>query len=856
MTLVSKTLVIVESPTKAKKIKGFLGPDVVVEASMGHVRDLPRSASEVPARFKDKPWGRLGVNVDEGFEPIYVNSKSRREQIKKLKTLIKDADELYLATDEDREGESIAWHLAQVLKPKIPVKRMVFHEITERAIQEAFDDPREIDERLVDAQEARRILDRLYGYEVSPVLWKKVASGLSAGRVQSVAVRIVVERERERMAFVSASYWDIEGVFFTEEEPIEFSAKLTSIDGSRIAAGRDFTSEGELSTDAVALDADGAAALVEGLQSADFSVRSTETKPYTRRPYAPFRTSTLQAEAGRKLRFSSARTMSVAQRLYENGYITYMRTDSTTLSGEAISNARSSISKLYGEDYLPDKPRFYGSQAKNAQEAHEAIRPAGDTWNTPAQVASEVGGDESRLYDLIFKRTVASQMPDAKGESVSVKLAATATDGRDAEFSASGRTLIFPGFLKAYVASIDDPNAMADDDENVLPGLEEGQAVEAQALEPTGHETRPPSRYNESSLVERMEELGVGRPSTYASIISTIQDRGYVWKKGGALVPSFVAFAVVTLLEQNFPNLVDYEFTAHMEDDLDAIANGEQDRVPWLDRFYHGETGLHQTVETKLGEIDARQVNSIALGTDDQGREIVARVGRYGPYLQREEDRAGIPDDVPPDELTIERATELIDDQSRGDKILGTDPDSGLEVLAKTGRFGPYVQLGEQEEGSKTKPKRASLLTGMELDALSLDDALKLLSLPRTVGTDDDGVEILALNGRYGPYIARGDDKRSLESEDQLFTLTTEEALKLLAEPPRRRGQRKAAGPLKELGEHPETKKAVTVRSGRYGPYVTDGEINASLRKGDTPESIDMERAIELLAQRRAKLAE
>ncbi len=849
-----KTLVIVESPTKAKKIKGFLGSDVVVEASMGHVRDLPRSASEVPARFKDQPWGRLGVNVDEGFEPIYVNSKNRREQIQKLKTLIKDADELYLATDEDREGESIAWHLAEILKPKIPVKRMVFHEITERAIQEAFDSPREIDERLVDAQEARRILDRLYGYEVSPVLWKKVASGLSAGRVQSVAVRIIVERERERMAFVSASYWDIEGTFTKTDDPIEFPAKLVSVDGTRVATGRDFDSDGKLTSEAVALDSDAAASLVEGLQGADFSVRSTETKPYTRRPYAPFRTSTLQAEAGRKLRFSSSRTMSVAQRLYENGYITYMRTDSVTLSGEAISNARASIQKLYGDEYLPAEPRVYGSQAKNAQEAHEAIRPAGDTWKTPAQVSKDVGADEAKLYDLVWKRTVACQMPDAKGESVSVRLGATASDGRDAEFSASGRTITFPGFLKAYVASIDDESAMADDDENALPGLAEGDSLDATSLEPTGHETKPPSRYNESSLVERMEELGVGRPSTYASIISTIQDRGYVWKRGNALIPSFTAFAVVTLLEQNFPNLVDYAFTARMEDDLDDIAKGEEERVPWLERFYHGANGLKETVENRLGDIDARAVNSIPIGTDDQGREIIARVGKYGPFLERGEDRGGIPDDIPPDELTIEKATELIDDQSRGDKILGTDPESGLTVYARTGRFGPYVQLGEQEEGSKEKPKRSSLLTGMELDALGLDDALRLLSLPRTVGTDGDGEEILTLNGRYGPYLQRGKDRRSLESEEQLFTLTVTEALKLLAEPPRRRGQRAAAGPLKELGEHPDSKKPVVVRSGRYGPYVTDGEVNASLRKGEDPETITMDRAVQLLAARRDKL--
>ena len=849
-----KTLVIVESPTKAKKIKDFLGSDVVVEASMGHVRDLPQSASEVPKRFKSEPWGRLGVNVDENFEPIYVNSKNRRDQIKKLKTLIKDAEELYLATDEDREGESIAWHLAEILKPKIPVKRMVFHEITERAIQDAFDSPRDIDEKLVDAQEARRILDRLYGYEVSPVLWKKVRPRLSAGRVQSVAVRIIVERERERMAFVTASYWDIEGTFAKPDDPIEFPAKLVTVDSKRVAAGRDFDSEGQLTSNAVALDREAAAGLVESLEGASYAVSSTETKPFTRRPYAPFRTSTLQAEGGRKLRFSSARTMSVAQRLYENGYITYMRTDSVQLSDEAVTNARASIKKLYGDDYLPEKPRTYGSKAKNAQEAHEAIRPAGDTWKTPAEVSRDVGADEAKLYDLIWKRTVACQMPDAKGQSVSVRIGATTADKRQVEFSASGRTITFPGFLKAYVASIDDPTAGADDDENVLPGLAEGDGLGASALEPTGHETKPPSRYNESSLVERMEELGVGRPSTYASIISTIQDRGYVWKKGNALIPSFTAFAVVTLLEQSFPNLVDYAFTARMEDDLDSIANGSEQRGPWLAKFYHGEDGLKQTVENRLGEIDAREVNSIRIGTDGEGREIIARVGRYGPYLQRGDDRGGIPDDVPPDELTVEKATELIDDQSRGDKILGTDVDSGMTVYARTGRFGPYVQLGEQEEGSKAKPKRASLLKDMELDSLGLEDALKLLSLPRTVGTDENDIEIQALNGRYGPYIARGDDKRSLESEDQLFTLTVEEALKLLAEPPRRRGQQRNTGPLKELGEHPETKKPVEVRSGRYGPYVTDGEVNASLRKDDDPQTITMTRAVHLLQARRDKL--
>lgn len=849
----SKTLVIVESPTKAKKISEYLGDDVVVEASMGHIRDLPRSAKEIPAKYKDEKWATLGVNVEDDFEPIYVLTSNRRDNIKKLKSLAKEASEIYLATDEDREGEAIAWHLVEVLNPKVPVKRMVFHEITAPAIRQAFENPREVDERLVDAQEARRILDRLYGYEVSPVLWKKVATGLSAGRVQSVAVRIIVERERERMAFTSASYWDLVGRFAKDGDATTFDATLVSVDGTRVAAGRDFDASGQVADGVLALDEAAARALVEALDGSDFAVRSVDTKPYTRRPYAPFRTSTLQMDAGRKLRFSSSRTMSVAQRLYENGYITYMRTDSVTMAGEAIAEARKQIERLYGKEYVPDKPRAYGNTAKSAQEAHEAIRPAGDTWRTPQQVGREVGPDEARLYELIWKRTLASQMPDAKGETVTVKLGAGTSDGRDAEFSASGRTITFPGFFKVYVESLDDPNARTDDEESILPALESGDALEVLSLDPTGHETQPPRRYSEASLVQKLEELGVGRPSTYASILTTIQDRGYVWKKSGALIPSFTAFAVVTLLEQHFPNLVDYAFTARMEDDLDAIAAGEQDRVPWLTRFYLGAEGLRDTVKEKLGDIDARAVNSIPIGTDDAGQEIVARVGRYGPYLERGEDRASIPDDIPPDELTTERAVQLVEEGSRGDKILGTDPDSGLAVYARTGRFGPYVQLGEQEEGSKEKPKRASLFKTMELDALSLDDALQLLSLPRTVGTDPDGVEILALNGRYGPYIQRGDDRRSLETEEQLFTLTTDEALALLAEPPRRRGQARQAS-IRELGDDPVSGKKVTVRSGRYGPYVTDGEVNASLRKGDDPEKIDLERAAELLVARREKL--
>jgi DNA topoisomerase I len=852
---VTRSLVIVESPTKAKSIGGFLrglgGDDVVVEASMGHIRDLPGSAKDLPEKYRKEPWAYLAVNVDDDFDPVWVLSKRSRDQVKKLKKALEGADEVYLATDEDREGEAIAWHLAEVLKPKVPVKRMVFHEITASAIREAFDNPREIDTKLVDAQEARRILDRLVGYDVSRVLWLKVSRGLSAGRVQSVAVRIIVERERERMAFRAASYWDLEGTFEKPGDATQFTGSLVAVDGARVATGRDFDSLGKASDAVLVLDSETAGELAAGLEDAAFAVRSTETKPYTRRPYAPFRTSTLQQEAARKLRYSSTRTMSVAQRLYENGYITYMRTDSVSLAGAAIETARAEILKQFGSDFVPDTPRVYASKAKNAQEAHEAIRPAGESWKTPAQVQAELGGDEARLYELIWKRTLASQMPDAKGESLSIRFGATTSDGRDAEFSASGRVIKFPGFLKVYVESVDIGDA--DDTESPLPAVEEGDELTVVALEPAGHETQPPRRYNEASLVQRLEELGVGRPSTYASIMSRIQDAGYVFKRGQTLIPTFTAFAVVTLLEQSFPNLVDYEFTARMEDDLDSIASGDEERVPWLSRFYLGEDGLKATIEQRLGEIDARAVNSIPIGTDDQGREIVARVGRYGPYVEREEDRGSIPDDLAPDEVTIAKATELIDEQSKGDKILGTDPDSGLVVLGRTGRFGAYVQLGDVEEGSKEKPKRASLLKTMELDSLSLDDALALLSLPRTVGQDEDGVDILALNGRYGPYIQRGDDRRSLESEDQLFTLTTEEALKLLAEPPRRRGQA-AAGPLRELGPDPVSKKVVTVRNGRYGPYVTDGDVNASLRKGDTPESITLEKAAELLQARRDRL--
>lgn len=821
---------------------------------MGHIRDLPRSASEIPAKAKGEAWARLGVNVEKDFEPLYVVPKERKERIKKLKELLKDVDELYLATDEDREGESIAWHLIEVLKPKVPVHRMVFHEITKSAIEAAFNNPRDLDDRLVQAQEARRILDRLYGYEVSPVLWRKIQQGLSAGRVQSVAVRIVVERERERIAFTAADYWSIDAAMAKADQlDLVFDASLLQVDDDRVATGKDFDSNGVAKQGTVVLDKKSATDLAENLAESDFKVVSVDSKPYKRSPQPPFRTSTLQQDAGRKLGFSSSRTMSVAQRLYENGHITYMRTDSIALSGTAVAAARAQIKKLYGEEYLSPKPRVYASKVKGAQEAHEAIRPAGESFPTPEQVAQSVGPDEARLYELIWKRTLASQMADAKGFTVSIRIGATARDDREAVFGAGGRTITFPGFLKVYVQGKDDPTE-SDDQEAHLPELSEGDPVLLQHLEPTGHETRPPARYTEASLVQKMEELGVGRPSTYASVMSTIQDRGYVWKKGSALVPTYTAFGVVTLLESHFPNLVDYEFTASMEGDLDRIASGEEDSVPWLSRFYFGDEGLKQKVADRLDSIDPRIINSIPIGTDGEGREVVARIGRYGPYVQREDERASIPEDVAPDELSLEMAADLLETQNAGDKIFGTDPETGLVVLGKTGRFGPYVQLGEQEEGSNVKPKRASLFKSMMLDELGMDDALKLLSLPRIVGQDPEGVDIVALNGRYGPYLQRGSDRRSLEDEDQLFTVTVDEAMKLLAEPPRRRGAT-ARGPLKELGEDPVSKKPVTVRSGRYGPYVTDGEVNASLRQGDSPDAITLERAADLLAARRERIA-
>ncbi|MEU9365350.1 type I DNA topoisomerase [Streptomyces avermitilis] len=872
-----RRLVIVESPAKAKTIKGYLGPGYVVEASVGHIRDLPNGAAEVPEKYTGEVR-RLGVDVEHDFQPIYVVNADKKAQVKKLKDLLKDSDELFLATDEDREGEAIAWHLLEVLKPKVPVHRMVFHEITKDAIRSAVANPRELNQRMVDAQETRRILDRLYGYEVSPVLWKKVMPRLSAGRVQSVATRLVVERERERIAFRSAEYWDLTGTFGTgragdASDPSSLVARLATVDGRRVAQGRDFDSLGQLkSANTLHLDEANARALATALENTNFAVRSVESKPYRRSPYAPFRTTTLQQEASRKLGFGAKATMQVAQKLYENGFITYMRTDSTTLSDTAVAAARAQVTQLYGADYLPAQPRTYAGKVKNAQEAHEAIRPSGDRFRTPAETG--LTGDQFRLYELIWKRTVASQMKDATGNSVTVKIGGTAADGRDVEFSASGKTITFHGFLKAYVEGADDPNAELDDRERRLPQVNEGDPLSAEEITVDGHATKPPARYTEASLVKELEEREIGRPSTYASIIGTILDRGYVFKKGTALVPSFLSFAVVNLLEKHFGRLVDYDFTARMEDDLDRIARGEAQAVPWLKRFYFGEGagtggaadagngdgdhlgGLKELV-TDLGAIDAREVSSFPVGND-----IVLRVGRYGPYVERGEkdsenhQRADVPEDLAPDELTVDLAEELLAKPS-GDFELGTDPATGHQIIARDGRYGPYVTEVLPEGTPKTgknavKPRTASLFKSMSLDTVTLEDALKLMSLPRVVGKDADGVEITAQNGRYGPYLKKGTDSRSLQSEDQLFTITLQEALEIYSQP-KQRGRAAAKPPLKELGEDPVSGKPVVVKDGRFGPYVTDGETNATLRSGDSVEEITPERGYELLAEKRAK---
>ena len=891
-----RRLVIVESPTKARKIAGYLGPNYIVESSRGHIRDLPKNAADVPAKYKSEPWARTGVDVDHDFEPLYVISPDKKATVTELKNLLKDVDELYLATDGDREGEAIAWHLLETLKPKIPVRRMVFHEITESAIRAAAEDPRDLDTDLVDAQETRRILDRLYGYEVSPVLWKKVGRGLSAGRVQSVATRIIVQRERERMAFRSASYWDIlaeldASVSDPNATPPRFSARLVTVDGKRVATGRDFDSLGVLrkADEVLVLDEAAAGSLASGLQGAALTVSSVEEKPYTRRPYPPFMTSTLQQEAGRKLRFSAERTMSVAQKLYENGYITYMRTDSTTLSQSAIDAARNQARQLYGDEYVHPSPRQYTRKVKNAQEAHEAIRPAGETFATPGALHAELDSDGFRLYELIWQRTVASQMADARGTTLSLRINGNASDGREAAFAASGRTITFPGFLKAYVETVDDlAGGEADDAESRLPQLRQGQRVDATRLTADGHATNPPARYTEASLIKALEDLGIGRPSTYSSIIKTIQDRGYVYKKGTALVPSWVAFAVTGLLEQHFGRLVDYDFTAALEDELDEIANGHEQRTNWLHNFYFGGEhgvphsiaragGLKKLIGINLEGIDARGINSIRLFEDAEGRMVCVRPGKNGAYLERMvigEDgestpqRANVSEEITPDELTLDIAEALFATPQEG-RVLGVDPESGHEIVARDGRYGPYVTEmlppppddGEDgvaaKKGKKPtgpKPRTGSLFASMDVATVTLEDALKLLSLPRLVGVDPaNGEEITSQNGRYGPYLKRGNDSRSLASEDQIFGITLDEALKIYAEPKRRGRQGAATPPLRELGTDGASGKPMVIKDGRFGPYVTDGETNASLRKGDEVSTITDDRASELLAERRAR---
>lgn len=889
-----KSLLIVESPSKVKTISGYLGDAFEVESSMGHIRDLPQP-SELPEELKKSPVGKFAVDLEDNFEPYYQVNPDKKKKVTELKRKLKEADALYLATDGDREGEAIAWHLLQVLKPKVPVYRLTFPEITREAVERAFGELRDIDQDLVDAQETRRVLDRLFGYELSPVLWRKVSRGLSAGRVQSVATRLVVERERERMAFRSANYWDLTGTFSTAKQE-EFTAKLSAVDGARVATGKDFGDDGVLKAASKAkvahLDEANAHSLAEALKDSTFAVRSVETKPYTRRPAAPFTTSTLQQEAARKLRFSSRSTMQVAQRLYENGYITYMRTDSVALSTQAINAARTQANELYGAEFVPSSPRNYASKSKNAQEAHEAIRPAGDSFRTPSQVKSALSPDEFRLYELIWKRTVASQMADAKGSTASIKLGAQASDGRDTEFSASGTVITFRGFLAAYEEGRDATRAESKTEEvkgeKRLPQLAEKDALSASDIQAVGHDTTAPPRYTEASLVKALDELGIGRPSTYAATISTIMDRGYVNNRSGSLVPSWTAFSVVRLLEEHFNRYVDYEFTAAMEEDLDRIARGEENRPHWLGEFYFGgedKKGLKPIVDN-LGDIDARAINSIEIADG-----ITLRVGKFGPYLEMGGEintetgeitdpiRANVPSDMAPDELTAEKAAELIEKGKSDGRELGVDPETGRTIVARDGRYGPYVtevipEMSEEDiqkwmdeqpteyyKNGRAKPKKkpkpekprtGSLFKSMDLATVTLEDALKLMNLPRVLGQDEEGNDITVQNGRFGPYLKKGTDSRSLGSEEEIFTITLEQAKEIYSQP-KQRGRGTAKPPLAELGVDPVSEKKIVIKDGRFGPYITDGVTNITVPRSETIESVTHERAVELLAEKRAK---
>lgn len=858
-------LVIVESPAKARKIGGYLGDGYVVEASVGHIRDLPQRAADIPKEYKKIAWAKEGVNIEEDFAPLYVINPDKKAKVAELKALMKNAEELILATDEDREGEAIAWHLVEVLEPKIPIKRMVFNEITKDAIQSAVENTRDLDYDLIDAQETRRVLDRLFGYRLSPVLWKKVMPRISAGRVQSVATRLIVEKERERMAFISSAWWDL-----TAKCELGFNARLLSVDGKRVAATSDFGADGAVKEKSLAnillLDEVAANSLVDALKAAPLVVKSMEESPRTERPKPPFTTSTMQQDAGSRLGWGAQITMRIAQRLYENGYITYMRTDSVNLSAQAINAAREAAKSLYGADHVATEPRVYVGKTKNAQEAHEAIRPAGESFKTPGELAPELSRDEFALYDLIWKRTVASQMADAKKMQMRVDFDTKTGDGRETIFRANGSVITFPGFLAAYDDLVDEKEGEESEDKR-LPAMNVGQSIKVEEFSCEGHETKPPARYTEPTLVKKLEELGIGRPSTFASIIATIQDRGYVSKRGRALVPTFLAFSVTGLLETHFTKLVDYEFTASMEEDLDKIASGDAKRVDWLRDFFYGhdgEPGLNE-LSADLGAIDAREVNTMRLSP-----EIEIRVGRYGAYLQEGEGDtrklANVPEGLAPDELTLAKAIELLAAPS-GERELGINPATNLPIIAKSGRFGPYVTevfpVEPVVEGAKKKrkkaddpkPKTASLLSTMTLDTITYEDALKLLSLPRTLGTNSAGDEITVQNGRYGAYLKAGADSRTLTSEEQLFSITLDEALEIYAKPKeRRRGVAKP--PLKELGVDPETQKPLIIKDGRFGMYVTDGETNATLRRGDTVEAMTIERGLELLAGRRAWEAE
>ncbi len=864
-------LVIVESPAKARKIGGYLGDGYIVEASVGHIRDLPQRAADIPKEYKKIAWAKEGVDIENDFAPLYVINPDKKAKVAELKELMKNAEELILATDEDREGEAIAWHLVETLQPKIPIKRMVFNEITKEAIQAAVENTRDLDYHLIDAQETRRVLDRLFGYRLSPVLWKKVMPRISAGRVQSVATRLIVEKERERMAFISSGWWDLAAV-----TALGFNARLLEVDGKKVAATSDFGADGAVKEKSLAnillLDETSAKKLVDSLKSSSLTVKSMEESPRTERPKPPFTTSTMQQDAGSRLGWGAQITMRIAQRLYENGYITYMRTDSVNLSQQAIDAARKAAKALYGADHVADSPRAYTGKTKNAQEAHEAIRPAGETFKTPGELAPELSRDEFALYDLIWKRTVASQMADAKKLQMRVDFDAQTNDGKATIFRANGSVITFAGFLAAYDDIVSDENKDEESADKRLPAMVLGQSVKVDEYTCEGHETKPPARYTEPTLVKKLEELGIGRPSTFASIIQTIQDRGYVYKRGRALVPTFLAFSVTGLLETHFTKLVDYEFTASMEEDLDKIAGGQASRSDWLRDFFYGvdgQPGLNE-LSADLGVIDARATNTMNLSP-----EIEIRVGRYGAYLQQniegeERKLANIPESLAPDELTLAKAIELLEAPS-GERELGIDPATSLPIIAKSGRFGPYItevlpvvepeltasgkKKKKKKKADAPKAKTASLLSTMTLDTVTYEDALRLLSLPRTLGTNNAGDDITVQNGRYGPYLKAGVDSRTLTSEEQLFTMTLDEALEIYSKPKeRRRGVAKP--PIKELGIDPTTEKPLIIKDGRFGMYVTDGETNATLRRGDTAEGMTLERGLELLAGRRAWEAE